>query len=387
MLPEAPAERVRALLERIVEELGLEASVAVEEGDEEIHADIEGEEVGLLIGRHGQTIDAIQLLCYQAAFRGLQERKRVVVDAAGYRERRRASRCAARADLAAEDADPARPGGRDGPDGRPRSGASSTSTSSDRPEVETYSEGDEPNRCVVVAPLVSGLSASAAAPPPSPPSRRCSSCSAEPRAPVARRRARAGPGRSTSPTASAGSRSSRSPGAAGSPTSAAGPGFPGLALAAVPARGAGRPDRVGRPQVRVHAPRRSSGWDSPTPTVVCARSEELGRAARAARPTTRSPPARSAASRPSPSSPRRCSREGGVLVAWKGAALRRGGGGAGPRRRSAGDRADRDPLRCGPIAGSRDRHIHLLRKNGPTPNELPRRPGLAAKRPFGSEQH
>jgi hypothetical protein len=40
-----------------------------------------------------------------------------------------------------------------------------------------------------------------------------------------------------------------------------------------------------------------------------------------------------------------------------------------------------------PYAGSRDRHIHLLRKNGPTPNGLPRRPGMAAKRPFGSEQH
>src|SRR3954447_18940934 len=87
VLPEQPAERVRVVLERILEELGLEASVAVEEGDEEIHADIEGEDVGLLIGRHGQTIDAIQLLSYQAAFRGRQDRKRVTVDAAGYRRR------------------------------------------------------------------------------------------------------------------------------------------------------------------------------------------------------------------------------------------------------------------------------------------------------------
>jgi 16S rRNA (guanine527-N7)-methyltransferase len=38
-----------------------------------------------------------------------------------------------------------------------------------------------------------------------------------------------------------------------------------------------------------------------------------------------------------------------------------------------------------PYPGSRDRHIHLLRKNGPTPNGLPRRAGMAAKRPFGSE--
>jgi 16S rRNA (guanine527-N7)-methyltransferase len=77
-------------------------------------------------------------------------------------------------------------------------------------------------------------------------------------------------------------------------------------------------------------------------------------------------------------------REGGVLVAWKGArtaaeesaALR-----AAPRL--AMEPVEIRTVR--PYAGSRDRHIHLLRKNGPTPNGLPRRPGMAAKRPFGSE--
>lgn len=152
-MPEAPAERVRALLERIVEELGLEASVSVSEEEELIHADIEGEEVGLLIGRHGQTIDAIQLLCYQAAFRGRQDRKRVSVDAAGYR-RRQAESVQRRADMAAEDAvrhgqsvemDPMGPNERRVVHEHLR----------DRPEVETYSEGDEPNRYVVIAPLLS----------------------------------------------------------------------------------------------------------------------------------------------------------------------------------------------------------------------------------------
>lgn len=38
-----------------------------------------------------------------------------------------------------------------------------------------------------------------------------------------------------------------------------------------------------------------------------------------------------------------------------------------------------------PYPASRDRHIHLLRKNGPTPEGLPRRSGVAAKRPFGTE--
>ena len=153
VLPEAPAERVRVVLERIVEDLGLEASISVDEGDDEIRADIEGEEVGLLIGRHGQTIDAIQLIAYQSAFQGRQDRKRVSVDAAGYRQRQGES-LRRRADMAAEDAvrhgeavemDPMGSNERRVVHEHLR----------DRPEIETYSEGDEPNRYVVIAPLVS----------------------------------------------------------------------------------------------------------------------------------------------------------------------------------------------------------------------------------------
>jgi spoIIIJ-associated protein len=152
-MPAEPAERVRVLLERIVEELELDASVSVEESEGEIHAEVEGDDVGLLIGRHGQTIDAVQLLCYQAAFRGRQDRKRVSVDAAGYR-RRQGESLRRRADMAAEDAV------------RHRQAVEMDPMTSnerrvvheylrDRPEIETYSEGDEPNRYVVVAPLVS----------------------------------------------------------------------------------------------------------------------------------------------------------------------------------------------------------------------------------------
>jgi spoIIIJ-associated protein len=153
VLPEEPAERVRVVLERVVEELGLDASVSVEEGDEEIHADVDGEDVGLLIGRHGQTIDAVQLLCYQAAFRGRQERKRVTVDAAGYRERQGES-LRRRADMAAEDAIRHKEAIEMDPMGSNERRVVHEYLR-DRPEVETYSEGDEPNRYVVVAPLVS----------------------------------------------------------------------------------------------------------------------------------------------------------------------------------------------------------------------------------------
>ncbi len=88
-LPEEPAARVEAILDEIVDALDLDGEVVVEERPEEIAARIEGEDLGLLIGRRGQTIDAVQLLCYRIAFRGRGDRKRVSVDAAGYRERRR----------------------------------------------------------------------------------------------------------------------------------------------------------------------------------------------------------------------------------------------------------------------------------------------------------
>jgi 16S rRNA (guanine527-N7)-methyltransferase len=77
-------------------------------------------------------------------------------------------------------------------------------------------------------------------------------------------------------------------------------------------------------------------------------------------------------------------REGGVLAAWKGARSEEEEADVS----RAADRLAMEPTEIRtvePYPGSRDRHIHLLRKNGPTPNGLPRRAGMAAKRPFGGE--
>jgi spoIIIJ-associated protein len=153
--PADPAERVRELVEGVLDELDLEGEVEVREGDERIDVSVVGDEdYGLLIGKRGQTIDALQLLCYQAAFRGIRDRKRVVLDAAGYRERRREV-LTARADRAAEQA-------LDGDctvEMDPMSAQERRIVHEhlkDRAGVETYSEGDEPRRCVIVAPLLSG---------------------------------------------------------------------------------------------------------------------------------------------------------------------------------------------------------------------------------------
>jgi spoIIIJ-associated protein len=153
-LPAEPAERVRAIVERVLEALELDANVEVDEDDEAITARVEGEDLGLLIGRRGQTIDAVQLLCYRGAFRGLRERKRVEVDAAGYRERRRET-LTRQADQAAERA----LRNRRAVELEPMSAQERRVVHNhlkDRAGVETYSEGEEPERCVIVAPLIAG---------------------------------------------------------------------------------------------------------------------------------------------------------------------------------------------------------------------------------------
>jgi spoIIIJ-associated protein len=151
-LPSDPAERVRAILERVVDALDLDASVDVDEDAEEITARLDGEDLGVLIGRRGQTIDAVQLICYRAAFTGIRERKRVLVDAAGYREHRRES-VEGQADRAA---DRALESGKE-IELEPMSATERRLVHQrlkDRSGIETFSEGSEPERCVVVAPLV-----------------------------------------------------------------------------------------------------------------------------------------------------------------------------------------------------------------------------------------
>lgn len=88
----AQAADARDLVARIVAALGVDARLEVREDDEAITVTCSGADVALLIGRHGQTIDAIQFLLNAIAHRAYgDDRKEVVVDAAGYRERRRAT--------------------------------------------------------------------------------------------------------------------------------------------------------------------------------------------------------------------------------------------------------------------------------------------------------
>jgi spoIIIJ-associated protein len=147
-----PEAAVRDLLEHVVKALDLEAKVVVQTDGDTLVGAVEGEDVGLFIGRHGQTIDAVQHIAQRIVLAGAppEERLRIVIDSAGYRDRRREA-LERQADQAADDAVRA---------GRPV--ALDVMTASERKlvheylrergDVETYSEGEEPDRHLVVAP-------------------------------------------------------------------------------------------------------------------------------------------------------------------------------------------------------------------------------------------
>jgi spoIIIJ-associated protein len=145
-----PPEALEELLEEVAEGLGLDVEVGVESADGVLYGRLKGDDVGLFIGRRGQTIDAVQHLAQRIVFPDGPSDVRVVIDANGYRERR-AEALRAEADDAADDAvssggpielDPLPPFERRIVHEYLR----------ERGDVETHSEGEEPERFLVVTP-------------------------------------------------------------------------------------------------------------------------------------------------------------------------------------------------------------------------------------------
>jgi spoIIIJ-associated protein len=149
--PGSPAALLRELVERIARGLGAPVAVSIREDDESLVATLTGPDLGLVIGKHGQTIDAIQYLANAIVWRGQEDRKSVVVDAAGYRDRRRASL----EQLADRAAGEARASRKD-VSLEPMSAVERKIVHvylQEREDVETTSEGTEPNRYIVIKPV------------------------------------------------------------------------------------------------------------------------------------------------------------------------------------------------------------------------------------------
>ncbi len=149
---ESRVDKARQFVARIISYLGVDADVNVEEQGEYSVLQIEGRQLGILIGRRGETLDALQYLTNLAANRGgvdSEDRTRIILDAEGYRKRREntlrnlAYRLAERVKREKRRAvlEPMSPLERR---------IIHTALQGDE-SIETYSEGDEPFRRVVVA--------------------------------------------------------------------------------------------------------------------------------------------------------------------------------------------------------------------------------------------
>lgn len=144
------ADLLRIYLENVLARMSIEATVSASATAEVASAAIAGADLGILIGRHGQTLDALQYLAAIHVNRGRRDRLQVVVDAEGYRKRREAAlkslaeRSAQK--VAREDVEVTL---------NPMSAAERKIVHlhlKDHPAVETTSEGQEPNRAVMILP-------------------------------------------------------------------------------------------------------------------------------------------------------------------------------------------------------------------------------------------
>jgi spoIIIJ-associated protein len=147
----SPAEALEDLLEEVTAGLGLDVGIEIDERDGVLTGRVQASDAGLFIGRHGQTIDAVQHLAQRIVFPEGPSPVRVVIDANGYRERR-AETLRGEADDAADDALSS---------GQPVELAPMPASERrivheylrERGGVETHSEGNEPERHLVVSPL------------------------------------------------------------------------------------------------------------------------------------------------------------------------------------------------------------------------------------------
>ena len=144
------AEVLREFLQGVVDRMRIDAEVETTDTRDAVRADISGEDLGLLIGRHGTTIDALQYIAAIVVNGDRRERRQVVVDAEGYRLRRETI-LKALAERTAQKVT------RDGANVqlKPMTAAERKVIHlhlKDDPRVETVSEGQEPFRAVIVSP-------------------------------------------------------------------------------------------------------------------------------------------------------------------------------------------------------------------------------------------
>ncbi|ODU55196.1 MAG: hypothetical protein ABT01_06770 [Clostridium sp. SCN 57-10] len=148
----SPAGVARDFIEGLLVRFGVSAQMEVREDPAEkvIRVDLSGDNMGVIIGRRGDTLDAIQYLATIVTNREEDERWRVVVDTEGYRAKREAALCALAEKTAQKALKYKKPVALDPMN--PHERRIVHSALQEFAGVTTYSTGTEPNRRVIVSP-------------------------------------------------------------------------------------------------------------------------------------------------------------------------------------------------------------------------------------------
>ncbi|HOV80150.1 MAG TPA: RNA-binding cell elongation regulator Jag/EloR [Bacillota bacterium] len=149
-LKQGPAQRAAALLKSIFETMRLDVNMTVKENEKGVYINIEGPDLGILIGRRGETMDAIQYLVNLSVNKKQETRKKIIIDVEGYRNRREETL----QKLALKLADKARQKGRNvvlEPMSSHERRIIHTALQG-RDDIYTFSEGEEPYRKIIISP-------------------------------------------------------------------------------------------------------------------------------------------------------------------------------------------------------------------------------------------
>ncbi|MBM7855825.1 spoIIIJ-associated protein [Desulfohalotomaculum tongense] len=147
---EKPAEKTAELLNKIITAMGLSVNLQIDDSGEMIKVNMQGEDLGVLIGRRGETLDALQYIVNLAVNKNMEKRQKIILDVEGYRKRRENTLYK----LAYKLADKAKRRGKSvvlEPMNSHERRIIHTALQS-RNDIYTFSEGEEPYRKIVITP-------------------------------------------------------------------------------------------------------------------------------------------------------------------------------------------------------------------------------------------
>jgi len=150
MLKETAVDRARAFLEKVTGAMDIQAKISIDEREQDIYIGLEGQNLGILIGRRGETLNALQYLLNLVVNKNCKDKKRIFLDVEGYRKKREDTLVS----LAHKLAEKAKRRGRSVvlEPMNPQERRIIHTTLRGRDDVYTFSEGEDPFRKIIIVP-------------------------------------------------------------------------------------------------------------------------------------------------------------------------------------------------------------------------------------------